>query len=182
MFRHVMTAALVVAGGLTTSPAARAGFQYRFATVSDMQVGTTQPVHVFLDYLGPPPGSNTLAAPGLREAITSLRQLIAAGGTVTVANPSLVGDVFVNPDFNASFATPDTGAEAGYTGLARLDANQTLTIPPAPLTHVFVGRGALLRSSLAEPLQDGDAFLFTDEPAHEVTAGVPSELLVWQFG
>ena len=53
---------------------------------------------------------------------------------------------------------------------------------PRRLTHVFVGRGALLRSSLAEPLQDGDAFLFTDEPAHEVTAGVPSELLVWQFG
>jgi hypothetical protein len=44
-----------------------------------------------------------------------------------------------------------------------------------------VSRGALLRSSLAEPLQDGDAFLFTAEPAHELTAGVPTELLVWQF-
>ena len=43
-------------------------------------------------------------------------------------------------------------------------------------------RGALLRSSLAEPLHDGDAFLFTDEPVHELTAGVPSELLVWSFG
>ena len=66
--------------------------------------------------------------------------------------------------------------------VARLEANQTLTVPSAPRTHVFVGRGALLRSSLAEPLHDGDAFLFTDEPAHELTAGVPSELLVWSFG
>jgi redox-sensitive bicupin YhaK (pirin superfamily) len=65
--------------------------------------------------------------------------------------------------------------------VARLDGGQTLEVPSAPLTHVFVGRGALLRSSLAEPLQDGDAFLFTDEPAHEVTAGVPTELLVWSF-
>jgi redox-sensitive bicupin YhaK (pirin superfamily) len=73
---------------------------------------------------------------------------------------------------------PEPGA---VFSVARLDANQTLTVPPAPLTHLFVSRGALLRSSLAEPLQDGDAFLFTDEPAREVTAGVPSELLVWQF-
>jgi redox-sensitive bicupin YhaK (pirin superfamily) len=75
-------------------------------------------------------------------------------------------------------AEPELGA---VFSVARLDTNQVLSVPAAPLTHVFLGRGALLRSSLAEPLQDGDAFLFTDEPAHEVTAGVPSELLVWQF-
>ncbi len=51
----------------------------------------------------------------------------------------------------------------------------------APKVHAYVARGALLRSSMAEPLHEGDAFLFTDEPAHEVTAGVPTELLVWQF-
>ena len=61
--------------------------------------------------------------------------------------------------------------------MARLDAGQTVTVPAAPLVHVFVARGALLRSSLAEPLHDGDAFLLTDEPAHELTAGVPTELL-----
>ena len=44
-----------------------------------------------------------------------------------------------------------------------------------------MARGALLRSSLAEPLHDGDAFLFTDEPAYELTAGVPTELLCWSF-
>jgi redox-sensitive bicupin YhaK (pirin superfamily) len=102
-----------------------------------------------------------LTAPGTEEP------------SYAVATPALsTGEV-------AHVAEPEPGA---VFSVARLDANQTVTIPPAPLTHVFVGRGALLRSSLAEPLQDGDAFLFTDEPAHEVTAGVPSELLVWQFG
>lgn len=93
------------------------------------------------------------------------------------------------PSYDVATPDPATGevvrvAEplpGAVFSVARLDANQALTVPAAPLTHVFVGRGALLRSSLAEPLQDGDAFLFTDEPAHEVVAGVPTELLVWQF-
>ena len=56
------------------------------------------------------------------------------------------------------------------------------TLPAAPLLHAYVVTGALLRSSLAEPLSAGDAFEMTDEGAHEVTAGVPTELLVWTFG
>ena len=51
--------------------------------------------------------------------------------------------------------------------VARLGDGETVTTPAAPHVHVFVARGALLRSSLAEPLHDGDAFLFTDEPAHD---------------
>ena len=65
--------------------------------------------------------------------------------------------------------------------VANLDANQPFTTPVASKVHVYVARGALLRSSLAEPLHDGDAFLFTDEPAYDLTAGVPTELLVWSF-
>lgn len=65
--------------------------------------------------------------------------------------------------------------------VAHLETGQTLALPSATLTHAYVARGALLRSSLAEPLQDGDAFRFTDEPSHEVTAAVPTELLVWSF-
>ena len=90
-----------------------------------------------------------------------------------VSTPALVDGTLV------TVAEPQPGA---VFAVARLTAGQTLTVPSSPLTHVFVGRGALLRSSLAEPLQDGDAFLFTGEPAHEVTAGVPTELLVWSFG
>jgi redox-sensitive bicupin YhaK (pirin superfamily) len=63
----------------------------------------------------------------------------------------------------------------------RLDGHGTLELPSAPRLHAFVATGALLRSSLAEPLSAGDAFLMTDEPAHTVAAGVPTDLLVWTF-
>lgn len=65
--------------------------------------------------------------------------------------------------------------------VAHLETGQVLALPAAPLSHVYVARGALLRSSLAEPLQDGDAFRFTDEPSYDVTAAVPTEILVWSF-
>lgn len=72
--------------------------------------------------------------------------------------------------------------QAGATlHLARLDALETLTLPAAAQVHTYVVSGALVRSSLAEPLAAGDAFLFTDEPEHPVTAAVPTELLVWTF-
>jgi redox-sensitive bicupin YhaK (pirin superfamily) len=63
----------------------------------------------------------------------------------------------------------------------RLPDHGTLTLPEAHQLHVFVTTGALLRSSLAEPLSAGDAFEMTDEPPHTVTAGVPTDLLVWAF-
>lgn len=65
--------------------------------------------------------------------------------------------------------------------VARLDTGESVTLPHEPRQHVFVGRGALTRSSLAEPLSDGDAFLVTDDPGLELTAAVPTELLVWTF-
>ncbi len=65
--------------------------------------------------------------------------------------------------------------------VARLGAGDTVVLPDEPLQHVFVAGGALQRSSLAEPLADGDAFRITDHPGLEVTAAVPTELLVWAF-
>ncbi|WP_181407534.1 pirin family protein [Nocardioides sambongensis] len=75
---------------------------------------------------------------------------------------------------------PLTVAGAAYD-IARLDAGETLTLPAGPRVHAFVATGALLRSSLAEPLQAGDAFALVDEAEHEVTAAVPTDLLVWSF-
>jgi len=89
-----------------------------------------------------------------------------------VATPSLPTGELV------PVASPIPGATLS---VIRVGDHQTVTIPAGPRTHVYVGRGALLRSSLAEPLHEGDAFLFVDEPAHELTAGVPTELLVWSF-
>jgi redox-sensitive bicupin YhaK (pirin superfamily) len=65
--------------------------------------------------------------------------------------------------------------------VARLSAGDTVTLPADRLQHVFVAGGALVRSSMAEPLSDGDAFRITDHPGLEVTAAVPTELLVWSF-
>ncbi|MFC7495407.1 MULTISPECIES: pirin family protein [unclassified Nocardioides] len=66
--------------------------------------------------------------------------------------------------------------------VARLEGGATLALPDAPLLHVYVAGGALIRSSLAEPLADGDAFRITDARDVTVTAAVPTELLVWTFG
>ncbi len=63
----------------------------------------------------------------------------------------------------------------------RLDGHGSIELPATPQLHAFVATGALLRSSMAAPLAAGDAFLMTDEPAHSVTAGVPTDLLVWTF-
>lgn len=63
--------------------------------------------------------------------------------------------------------------------VARLAAGDTVTLPAAARLHVYVATGALLRSSLAEPLSAGDAFEMVDEGSHDVTAAVATELLVW---
>lgn len=65
--------------------------------------------------------------------------------------------------------------------VARLPAGATLALPEHGLVHVYVARGALIRSSLAEPLGEGDAFRITERLGLEVTAAVPTELLVWEF-
>lgn len=61
----------------------------------------------------------------------------------------------------------------------QIDGRGSLELPVSPRVHVYVATGALLRSSLAEPLAAGDAFLMTDEPSHTVAAGVPTDLLLW---
>jgi redox-sensitive bicupin YhaK (pirin superfamily) len=65
--------------------------------------------------------------------------------------------------------------------VARLDRGDTVRLPDADRLHAFVARGALTRSSLAEPLAAGDAFRISDRPGPEVTAAAETELLVWAF-
>lgn len=80
--------------------------------------------------------------------------------------------------------TPVVTVGGSTLHVARLDTGDTVTLPDAPLLHVFVASGALTRSSLAEPLADGDAFRITrpqdqQGPEPSVTAAVPTELMVW---
>ncbi|HWU22641.1 MAG TPA: pirin family protein [Nocardioides sp.] len=73
---------------------------------------------------------------------------------------------------------PTAAGDAVLTPV-HLEAGATTTLLAAARVHAFVATGALLRSSLAQPLQTGDAFLLTGEPAYDVTAAVPTDLLVW---
>lgn len=82
--------------------------------------------------------------------------------------------------------TPVVTVSAAQLLVARLGAGDTVTLPGASRQHVFVATGALTRSSLAEPLSEGDAFRITrpegePDPGLEVTAAVPTELMVWTF-
>lgn len=103
--------------------------------------------------------------------------------------PDRPADLPAETSYDVSTPTIEPGAltrvvepvPGAVLSVARLDIGDTVTLPGGPLVHVYVARGALERSSLAEPLQEGDAFRFTDEGPHEVTAAVPSELLVWEF-
>ena len=98
------------------------------------------------------------------------------------------------PDLSRPGLVPVAGASGlaldvpGATlSIARLEDGEVLTLPDEPLVYVFVVTGALLRSSLAEPLAAGDAFEIarqSDDPrdgALWVTAAVPTQLLVWTF-
>lgn len=62
-----------------------------------------------------------------------------------------------------------------------LTSGEGARLPSGPLVHVYVATGALLRSSLAEPLAAGDAFLVRDEDGLRVTAAVDTQLLVWEL-
>jgi len=73
------------------------------------------------------------------------------------------------------------GTAAATFWVARLGPGDAVTLPDEPLQHVFVASGSLARSSLAEPLQAGDAFRITDRPGLTLTAASPTELLVWSF-
>ncbi|WP_244930574.1 pirin family protein [Nocardioides sp. W7] len=88
--------------------------------------------------------------------------------TTAALEPGVLSEV-VSPVPGATFS------------VARLGTGDTVELPAAGRVHAFVATGALMRSSLAEPLSSGDAFEMVDHPAVPVTAAVPTELLVWAF-
>lgn len=110
----------------------------------------------------------------------------------TWLRPGEESDVLVQPG-EYQHAVPDTVPDSAHPiAQPRLDAvlwrlrlsgdpSLAVELPTAPLVHAFVATGSLLRSSLAEPLATGDAFVLTGERAVRVAAGVPTDLLVWTF-
>jgi len=90
------------------------------------------------------------------------------------------------PDLTGGLLVPvaeenDLGVPGATLFLADLPAGATLALPVAPMRYVFVVTGALVRSSLAEPLSAGDAFEISDERDIQVTTAVPTLLMVWTF-
>src|SRR5690606_16432830 len=75
----------------------------------------------------------------------------------------------------------ELGVAGASYAVARLDANETLVLPAAARLHAYVVSGALVRSSLAAPVEAGDTYCFVSEPDRAITAGVPTEILVWTF-
>lgn len=73
------------------------------------------------------------------------------------------------------------GVAGAAFDVARLEAGETLTLPAGGRVHAFITTGALLRFSLAEPLAAGDAICLTDDTSYDVTASVPTEMLVWSL-
>jgi redox-sensitive bicupin YhaK (pirin superfamily) len=92
------------------------------------------------------------------------------------ASPDLTGG-----DLVVVAGEADLGIAGATYGIGDLPAGATLTVPPAPLRYVFVATGALVRSSLAEPLSAGDAFEVTGDHDLTLTTGVPTQLHVWSF-
>lgn len=96
----------------------------------------------------------------------------------------LPGEYGGRPAYSSHAVDPSPMARALTVGgsslhVSTLPAGASVTLPAGPLVHAFVATGALLRSSLAEPLAAGDAFLAHDEPPLTVTAAVDTTLLVW---
>jgi hypothetical protein len=75
----------------------------------------------------------------------------------------------------------DLGIPGASLRVADVPGGGSVVVPEAALRYVFVATGALTRSSLAEPLAAGDAFEVTGPHPVTLTAGVPTQLLVWSF-
>ncbi|MDX6359297.1 MAG: quercetin 2,3-dioxygenase [Nocardioidaceae bacterium] len=113
----------------------------------------------------------------------------ASGGNPRreVGTPDLTRQGWVTVAGDGALALGIAGARLE---IADLDAGETVPLPDAPRVYVFVVSGALIRSSLAEPLATGDAFEITDDADADagrargdlsVTAAVPTQLLAWSF-
>jgi hypothetical protein len=75
----------------------------------------------------------------------------------------------------------DLGIAGASLAVADLAEGASVRVADADLRYLFVATGALTRSSLAEPLSAGDAFEISGDHLVEVTAAVPTQLLVWSF-
>ena len=63
---------------------------------------------------------------------------------------------------------------------ARLQPGDVITLPDAPLLHLFVPRGEVTLEGVGG-LREGDAVRFAAAGGQRLTASAPSEILVWEM-
>ena len=63
---------------------------------------------------------------------------------------------------------------------ARLEPGAAVELPSAPYLHVFLPRGKVTLEDVGE-LNEGDAVRLTDSDGRRLTAGEPSEVLIWEM-
>lgn len=62
----------------------------------------------------------------------------------------------------------------------RLPTGAAVSLPQAPYLHLFVARGRVSVEGIGA-VNEGDAVRFTDADGRRVSAGEPSELLIWEM-
>ncbi|MCV7382950.1 pirin family protein [Mycolicibacter longobardus] len=147
---------------------------------SEQNESDSEPVHFVQMWIMPDePGR----APGYQQQ--EITEALTGGGLVTVASGS-------DPGAAITIGNADATLYA-----ARLRPGDSLDLPDAPYTHLFVplgsvdleGAGALGpdgsasldggEAKLGTPLRPGDAVRFTGGGGQRLTAATPSEVLVW---
>jgi redox-sensitive bicupin YhaK (pirin superfamily) len=111
-------------------------------------------------------------------------EIAAAPQTRMVQVWLLPGEYGAAPAYRVLDPEPGPLVEAltvpsGTLFVSTLAAGESVTLPDGRLRHCFVASGALLRNSLAEPLEDGDALLLSEAGEASLTAAVPTRLLTW---
>lgn len=106
--------------------------------------------------------------PGYAEA--DLSSLLADGGLVVAASG--------RPGVDAAVRLANRYASLH---IARLRPDQSATLPAAPFGHLFVATGRVRVTGSDEVLGRGDAVRLTGEPATDVVAVEPAELLYWEM-
>lgn len=64
--------------------------------------------------------------------------------------------------------------------VARLSPGESVVVPDAPFSHVFVPRGEV-DMEVAGSLRTGDAVRLTGEGGQRITATIASEILIWEM-
>jgi redox-sensitive bicupin YhaK (pirin superfamily) len=131
---------------------------------SEKNESRTEPVHFVQMWVVP---DETAIAPGYQQREIDTDEL--SGALVTIASGM--------PGHDAAIRLHNRAAALHG---ARLRAGDAVSLPAAPYLHLFAARGRVTVEGIGD-LDEGDAVRFTDAEGRRVTAGEPSELLIWEM-